>query len=736
MKRVFTLFISLCALIVINVFNASAQAPVKRVLLEQYTGAWCGWCVDGSVVVEELLELYPDQMIGVKIHQGDGMEVKNTVGTKTTSIMDTLGSFISGYPNGTIDRVMFKGQAKVGVDRGSWKSFVEQQMAKPADVDVQIKNVSFDKATRKISADLEATFVKTASGDIRVNLMVIEDNVTGSGAAYDQANYLSNRPGYEGNPYFNKPAKITGYEHKSVVRSFLGGVWGMKGIIPAIAATATPYKTTFTYTLPEGFNENNITLVGVVQKYGTASTAKEVLNANEVGLVKSIAKTETVLPNPYLSIDKNNEGNSAITIKNLGSASATVRLEIDTDNSIIPGGWSASLEPSEVKLDAGGNASASVKIKTNDKQGYAKVIVKAIAEGDNVFARTSKGIVYNVTPGMKYAIYGKHERLSSNYGQYLANKGQEFIDKTINLPIDAALAKAYPPSQYDLALVAVDFGSRGALGGNAGFISSLKAMLDAGGKVMIASGLELYFGLQASSAQTTKDFFQNTIGVSLKNAQPTQRFTSDAQTGAITAVEAFGFAGVTGDYISDGIDTELNKYVEPDIMPFAYYTDAMKLNAGSTAIPIFSFDGEPTNIGGVRWEKGNARLVLYTFDMDGMENPKIRETIMSRTINWLLLGAMDVKEQENDQLSVNAMPNPFSTHTKIQYTVKGNTSEVISMKMYDVFGNEVYGIGNVHAEPGTHGYTVNAQGLSTGSYRLVITSQSGNAIQMPLMIVK
>lgn len=120
----------------------------------------------------------------------------------------------------------------------------------------------------------------------------------------------------------------------------------MKGIIPAVAATATPYKTTFTYTLPEGFNENNITLVGVVQKYGTASTAKEVLNANEVGLVKSIAKTETVLPNPYLSIAKNNEGNSAITVKNLGSASATVRLEIDTENSIIPEGWTASLEPS------------------------------------------------------------------------------------------------------------------------------------------------------------------------------------------------------------------------------------------------------------------------------------------------------------------------------------------------------------------------------------------------------
>jgi hypothetical protein len=36
--------------------NLIAQQPVKRVLLEQYTGAWCGWCVDGSVVMDELIK--------------------------------------------------------------------------------------------------------------------------------------------------------------------------------------------------------------------------------------------------------------------------------------------------------------------------------------------------------------------------------------------------------------------------------------------------------------------------------------------------------------------------------------------------------------------------------------------------------------------------------------------------------------------------------------------------------
>lgn len=58
-------------LVVLFASQYSSDSQVKRVLLEQFTGSWCGWCVDGSYVMELLEEDYPDTFIGCKIHNGD-----------------------------------------------------------------------------------------------------------------------------------------------------------------------------------------------------------------------------------------------------------------------------------------------------------------------------------------------------------------------------------------------------------------------------------------------------------------------------------------------------------------------------------------------------------------------------------------------------------------------------------------------------------------------------------------
>ena len=99
--------------------TAQAQGPAKRVLLEQFTGAWCGWCVDGSVVIENLLAQYPNQLIAVKVHQGDGMEIPKVMA-------DTLRPFVNGYPSGAIDRMLFSGQTTVAIGRNAWPFYVGQ----------------------------------------------------------------------------------------------------------------------------------------------------------------------------------------------------------------------------------------------------------------------------------------------------------------------------------------------------------------------------------------------------------------------------------------------------------------------------------------------------------------------------------------------------------------------------------------------------------------------------------
>ena len=117
--------------------NLIAQQPIKRVLLEQYTGAWCGWCVDGSVVMDELIKEFPDQVIGVKVHQGDDMEIEK--------VFDSLKSMVPFYPSGSVDRMVFPGEATVGTGRDKWREYVLKQMTKGSDIDIKVVNVSYDK---------------------------------------------------------------------------------------------------------------------------------------------------------------------------------------------------------------------------------------------------------------------------------------------------------------------------------------------------------------------------------------------------------------------------------------------------------------------------------------------------------------------------------------------------------------------------------------------------------------
>ena len=70
MCKRFTYFL-LIAGVFLLALNLYAQ-PEKMVLFEQHTGAWCGWCVDGTHKLEQVMEAYPDKVIPVKIHSGDG----------------------------------------------------------------------------------------------------------------------------------------------------------------------------------------------------------------------------------------------------------------------------------------------------------------------------------------------------------------------------------------------------------------------------------------------------------------------------------------------------------------------------------------------------------------------------------------------------------------------------------------------------------------------------------------
>ncbi|MBU0764321.1 MAG: choice-of-anchor J domain-containing protein, partial [Bacteroidetes bacterium] len=153
-------------------------APVKRVFGEEATGTWGGWCIRGHVYMEYMATTYPDTWIGVAVHNGDPMVV--------TAYDAAIGGYIGGYPSGLVDR-----DEGTEYDPTQFEAAYELMINNVPPVALDIVNVSWNAGTRLVSYDVEATFVDNITADLRFNGIISENEVTGTAAGWEQANYYS-----------------------------------------------------------------------------------------------------------------------------------------------------------------------------------------------------------------------------------------------------------------------------------------------------------------------------------------------------------------------------------------------------------------------------------------------------------------------------------------------------------------------------------------------------------------
>jgi hypothetical protein len=248
----------------------------QKVLIEEFTGAWCGYCPDGAVKVDQLIAANPGKVIGTSIHSGDGMAF---------SLYNTLNAVYSnsGFPMGMVNRVPYNGS--VCMSRGSWTSATNVMLAKTAKCGLAIKSsLSGDSAV----VEVQAAFNQNLSGTHTLTVYLIEENVSGTGSPYNQINYYSSAnpngaAGSSSHPYYNQPYNITGYKHMHVVRKVLGGVDMGDQIESSRTIAGGIEKKTFTFSLA-GYNRTQLKIVAFVTKNGTTGTTHEVMNVQQANL--------------------------------------------------------------------------------------------------------------------------------------------------------------------------------------------------------------------------------------------------------------------------------------------------------------------------------------------------------------------------------------------------------------------------------------------------------------------
>ena len=214
--------------------------PGRKVVVEEGTGTWCGWCPRGAVMMGYMEETFPDNFIGIAVHN-------NTTDPMRVATYDAgMLTLIGGFPSGLVDR------SYIGIDPLEFESALVDRMSTPNSVKIT-QDVSWDATTRKAVVTSHLDFQQTLNGDYRIAVVFTQDSVKGAASGYNQTNYYSGgsvgpMAGFEGlaNPV---PAASSQFDH--VARALIGGFTGAAGSVPAANAAGTTYDfTAAAYTVP------------------------------------------------------------------------------------------------------------------------------------------------------------------------------------------------------------------------------------------------------------------------------------------------------------------------------------------------------------------------------------------------------------------------------------------------------------------------------------------------------
>ncbi len=215
-------------------------APGRKVLVEEGTGTWCGWCPRGALMMDHLQETFPSTFVGVAVHN-------NTTDPMRVATYDAgMLTLIGGFPSGLVDRTA------VDIDPLLFESAFVDRLSTPPSVLVT-QDVSWDALTRKAVVTSHLNFQQELNGDYRIAVVFTQDSVKGTASGYNQVNYYAGGGNGQMGGYETLAATIPAaqmqYDH--VARALVGGFKGAANSVPTANAAGSVHDYTATaFTVP------------------------------------------------------------------------------------------------------------------------------------------------------------------------------------------------------------------------------------------------------------------------------------------------------------------------------------------------------------------------------------------------------------------------------------------------------------------------------------------------------
>lgn len=217
-----------------NVFSCLSEGAERNVVVEEWTGTWCGWCPLGIVGMEYMEENYGNEgFIGIAIHGGnnDPMEIASY-----NPVVDLYSG--GSYPGCIVNRTNI-----VQPYQSTLQQQYKLQRALPAIATVAL-SASYDESKPDvISATATTSFIADANNvNCRLAFVITENNV----GPYRQSNYFAGgSQGVMGG--WEKLGSSVSTIYNEVARDIVGP-FGIEGSVPSSVEKDAEY--TYTVEIP------------------------------------------------------------------------------------------------------------------------------------------------------------------------------------------------------------------------------------------------------------------------------------------------------------------------------------------------------------------------------------------------------------------------------------------------------------------------------------------------------
>ena len=308
----------------------------KKMVVEEATGTWCGWCPRGAVNMALMAENYPDDFIGIAVHNSDPMQ-NDAYNAGLTSFEG-----FSGFPSVIINRNIIEDPGNL---EAYWLGTVR---AESAAADVQVSSTIAD---RTITVDASVDFnTQFSNEDLKFIAVLVEDNVTGTTAKWAQTNYYAGGTTTMGG--FEKladPVPAKDMIYNEVGRALPFGYEGRSNSFEREIANGDFKDISFDIDVPSGYDINEVSVVvmvadstgSIIGAAKTQSKAVAVVDQNDqltgVSLAPNPASDHTYLKlnlveNTEVTVNIVNQLGQIVAQRNYGHLSGDQILPIITSD--------------------------------------------------------------------------------------------------------------------------------------------------------------------------------------------------------------------------------------------------------------------------------------------------------------------------------------------------------------------------------------------------------------------